>query len=44
MRRRLQDKVGVLAEMQQDIVRRVFGAEGLAGRRSGRLLMLPDAF
>jgi len=29
----LQDKVGVPAEVQQDIVGRVFGAEGLAGGR-----------
>jgi len=47
VRRRLQDKVGVPAEVWQDIVRRVFGDEGLAGGRfrttldaSGRF---PDA-
>ena len=31
VRRRLQDNVGVSAEVWQDIVRRVFAAEGLAG-------------
>jgi len=31
VRRRLQDKAGVPAEVGQDIVKRVFGAEGLAG-------------
>jgi len=47
VRRRLQDTVGVPAEVWQDIVRRVFGAEGLAGGRfrktldaSGRLRTL----
>jgi len=33
VRRRLQDKVIVPVEVRQDIVRRVFGAEGLAGGR-----------
>jgi len=33
VQQRLQDKVRVPAEVGQDIVRRVFGAEGLAGGR-----------
>ena len=33
MRRRLQDQVGVPAEVWQDTVRRVLGAEGLVGGR-----------
>jgi len=36
----LQDKVGVSAEVQQDTVRRIFVAEGLAG---GRFWMTLDA-
>ena len=51
VRRRLQDNVGVPAEMRQDIVRCVFGAERLAGGRFpttldafGRLRALPVAF
>jgi len=41
---RWQDKVGVPAEVWQDIVRYVFGAEGLAGGRFRTTLDASDAF